>query len=100
MKKPSIKSTVTDDTKPYPTNDVQAAEDFWKDGMIHSGVAELRRLRGQRGTQKAPVKEAVSIRYDQAILTRFRESGDGWQTRMNAALKDWLKTHSPTDVAP
>ncbi|WP_210147780.1 BrnA antitoxin family protein [Aromatoleum bremense] len=22
--------------------------------------------------------------------------GPGWQTRMNAALRDWLKTHSAT----
>ncbi|HEY5801089.1 MAG TPA: BrnA antitoxin family protein, partial [Burkholderiaceae bacterium] len=22
----------------------------------------------------------------------FRATGDGWQTRMNDALKDWLKT--------
>lgn len=22
-------------------------------------------------------------------------AGKGWQTRMNAALRDWLKTHSP-----
>jgi hypothetical protein len=26
---------------------------------------------------------------------RFRESGDGWQTRVDAALREWLKKHSP-----
>ncbi|MGD0962053.1 MAG: BrnA antitoxin family protein [Methylomonas sp.] len=25
----------------------------------------------------------------------FKATGKGWQTRMNSALKDWLKTHSP-----
>ncbi|MDP4029114.1 MAG: BrnA antitoxin family protein [Gallionella sp.] len=29
------------------------------------------------------------------VVERFRASGDGWQTRVDAALKDWLKTHSP-----
>jgi uncharacterized protein (DUF4415 family) len=29
------------------------------------------------------------------VLESFRVTGDGWQTRMDAALKDWLKTHSP-----
>ncbi|WP_411382441.1 BrnA antitoxin family protein [Pseudomonas sp. MPB26] len=28
------------------------------------------------------------------MLERFRASGPGWQTRMNAALADWLKTHT------
>jgi len=28
-------------------------------------------------------------------VEQFRASGDGWQTRMDVALKDWLKTHSP-----
>jgi uncharacterized protein (DUF4415 family) len=37
----------------------------------------------------------VTIRYDADVLAAFRASGDGWQTRMNDALKDWLRTHRP-----
>jgi uncharacterized protein (DUF4415 family) len=40
-------------------------------------------------------KEQVSIRYDADILAAFRASGPGWQTRMNDALREWLKTHRP-----
>jgi len=40
-------------------------------------------------------KEQVAIRFDREILAAFRSAGPGWQTRMNDALKDWLKTHSP-----
>jgi len=40
-------------------------------------------------------KEQVAIRIDKDILSAFRSAGPGWQTRMNDALKDWLKTHSP-----
>ncbi|KVD44179.1 hypothetical protein WT24_01630 [Burkholderia sp. MSMB1078WGS] len=36
-------------------------------------------------------KEQVSIRYDADILAAFRADGPGWQTRMNDALRDWLK---------
>ncbi|HDR9808676.1 TPA: BrnA antitoxin family protein [Burkholderia cenocepacia] len=36
-------------------------------------------------------KEQVSIRYDADILAAFRAEGPGWQTRMNDALRDWLK---------
>jgi uncharacterized protein (DUF4415 family) len=38
-------------------------------------------------------KVSVTIRYDAEIVEQFRASGDGWQTRMNDALRDWLKTH-------
>lgn len=40
-------------------------------------------------------KEQVAIRFDREVLDAFRASGAGWQTRMNNALKEWLKTHSP-----
>jgi uncharacterized protein (DUF4415 family) len=55
----------------------------------------LRKKLAVRGPQKAPTKERITIRLSQEVLKRFRESGDGWQTRVDAALREWLKTHSP-----
>lgn len=50
----------------------------------------------RRGRPRAPVtKERITIRLSPEVLEQFRASGDGWQTRVDAALKDWLKTHSP-----
>jgi uncharacterized protein (DUF4415 family) len=40
-------------------------------------------------------KEQVAIRFDRDVLSAFRGSGPGWQMRMNDALLDWLRTHSP-----
>jgi uncharacterized protein (DUF4415 family) len=40
-------------------------------------------------------KKAVSIRLSQEVLDQFRATGDGWQTRIDLALKDWLKTNLP-----
>lgn len=51
--------------------------------------------RGRGRPRLASTKELVSIRYDADVLEAFRSSGDGWQTRMNDALKDWLRTHHP-----
>ena len=49
-----------------------------------------------RGRPKAAVtKERITIRLSQEVVEQFRASGDGWQTRMDSALKEWLKTHSP-----
>ena len=49
----------------------------------------------QRGRPKADNhKELVAVRYDSEILAAFRATGKGWQTRMNDALKEWLKEHA------
>ena len=50
--------------------------------------------RRQRGRPAGSDKESTTIRFDRDVLTAFREGGPGWQTRMNAALREWLKTHS------
>jgi uncharacterized protein (DUF4415 family) len=41
----------------------------------------------------AKPKEHVNIRLDADVLGAFKETGAGWQTRVNNALRDWLKTH-------
>jgi uncharacterized protein (DUF4415 family) len=53
--------------------------------------AQMRRRAGRPKLEHPKV--AVTIRYDAEIIERFRNSGDGWQTRMNNALRDWLKNH-------
>jgi uncharacterized protein (DUF4415 family) len=55
----------------------------------------LRKKLGVRGPQKAPTKERITIRLSREVVERFRESGEGWQTRVDAALREWLKEHSP-----
>lgn len=52
-------------------------------------------LRPKRGRPPADHPKAqVNIRLDADVVAAFRASGRGWQTRLNAALKEWLKTHS------
>ncbi len=47
-----------------------------------------------KGRPKAAItKERITIRLSPEVVQTFRDSGEGWQTRMDAALKDWLKTH-------
>ena len=53
----------------------------------------------KRGRPKAEsVRERITIRLAPEVLQPFRASGPGWQTRMNAALADWLKTHTPAEL--
>ena len=58
-----------------------------------SGLAALRKRRGERGTQKSPTKVPTTIRFDADVLAALKSSGRGWQTRVNEAVKDWLKAH-------
>ena len=51
--------------------------------------------RKRRGRPAGSDKESTTIRFDREVLAAFRAAGPGWQTRMNAALRDWLKNHSP-----
>jgi len=57
--------------------------------------AAIKAYRVKRGRPAGSgTKEQVAIRLDKDVLATFRASGAGWQTRMNAALRDWIKTHS------
>lgn len=55
-------------------------------------VAAIRRYRGQRGPQKSPTKELVSLRIDRDVVEAYRATGTGWQTRANDALRAYAKT--------
>jgi uncharacterized protein (DUF4415 family) len=39
-----------------------------------------------RGPQKAPRKVSTTIRIDADVLDKFRATGKGWQSRINAVL--------------
>src|SRR5271166_553744 len=85
MKKPN--PYLTDEENPEWTD-----EDFKRAvpaRLVHPDWAEEseRRKQGQRGPQKAPVKQAISIRVDKDVLATFKATGSGWQKRMNAALR-------------
>ena len=48
---------------------------------------------GVRGAQKTPTKERVSIRLSPDVVAAFRATGEGWQTRIDEALKTYLQEH-------
>jgi uncharacterized protein (DUF4415 family) len=35
-------------------------------------------------------KQSTTIRLDPEVITAFKAKGAGWQSRINAALKEWL----------
>lgn len=63
---------------------------------VHTPDEIVRRRGRPAGSTAATRKSATTIRFDEDVLAAFKATGRGWQTRMNNALKDWLKTHQLT----
>jgi uncharacterized protein (DUF4415 family) len=86
--RPRQVESIDDENPEWTADDVERAVPF--SALPASLQAKL------RGRPKAAVtKQRITIRLSPDVVERFRASGDGWQTRMDAALKDWLKSHSP-----
>jgi len=49
---------------------------------------------GQRGAQRAPVKQLINERYSPEVFADFKFEGAGWQTRMDDALNQWVALHT------
>lgn len=76
---------VHDPECPYDPNDPAAVEAFWKDATV--------RRPGQRGPGKRAKKVLLSVRYSPEVVEYFKATGEGWQTRMDEALKEWVASH-------
>ena len=48
---------------------------------------------GVRGGLYRPVKRLTSLRLDADLLEWFKRDGDGYQTRINAALREYVERH-------
>ena len=95
----AINAGIASDPDTYELDDewfakAKPASEFF-DAKTYAALLTLKRRPGERGPQKAPPKISTTIRLSSDVLQAFRASGDGWQTRIDAALKDWLRTHSP-----
>ena len=79
-----------------------AAAIDWSKAVVTRGggvAATIGAIKRTRGPNKQPTKAQVAIRLDPDVLSAFRAGGPGWQTRLNAVLKDWLASQ-PKKRAP
>ncbi len=79
------KEEVTD-----PDNPEWTAEKFARSIKFKDLPASLQRTltRPKRGPQKAPTKTLVSMRLSQDVLQALRATGEGWQVRVDEALRE------------
>ena len=63
--------------------------------LTDAEMTELRPLSNMRRSTGRPkaeaTKERVTIRLSPEVTAYFRATGKGWQTRMDGALKEWIK---------
>ena len=50
-----------------------------------------KRKPGQRGPQKKTTKDQITLRLDHDVVEHFKATGQGWQSRINAALREAMK---------
>ena len=64
---------------PYDPNDAAAVAAYWQQ-------ANIKRGRGRPAT--AVKRPTLNMRIDADVLEAFKATGQGWQTRINAGLRD------------
>lgn len=79
---------IDDENPEWTGNEAKRAVPF--PGLPAPLQAKLRRR-----PKAAVTKERITIRLSPEVVDAFRTTGDGWQTRIDAALRDWQKSHSP-----
>jgi hypothetical protein len=83
------------------TNDPDDAPEllnaFFRDGELRHGDRLIRR--GRPPLSGKP-KTAITLRLDEDVVKAYRETGEGWQTRINADLRRARKLNARTATTP
>lgn len=55
--------------------------------------ATVKPTRGRGRPAGSGTKVATNIRLDRDLVEAFKGTGEGWQTRLNDALREWARDH-------
>jgi uncharacterized protein (DUF4415 family) len=55
-------------------------------------MVPMQALRGRPKSGRA--KQLVSVRYSPEVLAYFKSTGEGWQSRMDRVLREYVARHS------
>ena len=96
MKKASIRVPTLEEDQEI-TNAANADPDAQP--LTDEQMSQMVPLKALRGRPKlANKKQLVSIRYSPEVLDFFRSSGAGWQSRMDAVLREYVESRSSGDA--
>lgn len=88
------------ETVPFDPDCPPIRPEDWKDAVFVNGggvsavKAALDERRRTRGPNRQPTKRQVAIRLSPEVVAFFKAGGPGWQTRVDAILKDYVRAHS------
>ncbi|MFC0308261.1 BrnA antitoxin family protein [Gallibacterium trehalosifermentans] len=85
--------TKADFARMKPIQDVMPAE-FVAMAISHQAQREAEgKIKPRtRGKQKLPTKQSITIRLSPEVITAFKATGQGWQSRINEALLNYVRT--------
>jgi uncharacterized protein (DUF4415 family) len=72
-----------------PDDSPEWTDEMFERADVYEGGKLVRRGRPRLERPKV----AINIRLSPDVLDRFKETGPGWQSRIDAALREWLERH-------
>ena len=71
----------------------ELTDEWFAGAQLHIGGDPVKRGRPKLDEPK----QVVNLRLSKRVLTRFRQDGPGWQTRINAVLESWIGENPHAD---
>lgn len=68
----------------------ELGDDFFERADEHRAGVLVKRGRGRPAGAK---KAQMNLRIDLDVIEAYKAQGEGWQTRMNQALREWAQSH-------
>ncbi len=92
-----VNPEMTDDINPELTDEMIArarpAREVLREQFGEAVAVEMMKSKGGRPKSAAP-KVLLSVRYSPDVIEHFRATGEGWQARMDSALREWIHAQS------
>ena len=93
-------TTSSEDQGPYDEDSPQFTREMMKNALrfheLPISLQEKLRQIQHESKKKRQNKGAISIRLSQDVIDELRASGAGWQSRVDEALRAWLKKRTTT----
>ena len=87
-------ATLHDEDIAYDEDNPMTTEADWEGAVMKTGDKVIGVVRGRgRGKQKKPTKIPTTLRLSPEVMAYFKATGEGWQTRVDAALREYIQTH-------
>lgn len=94
-KRPSIRMPSPEEDKAITA---AAKSDHYAQPLTPRQLKAMLPMRALRGRPKSEnPKLLVSVRYSPEVVAYFKSTGDGWQSRMDSVLRQYVARHSRRD---